>query len=730
MPAFLRAQTAAQCENTKRTYADFQGTYRTGLGLLGQETLSGAVLTPNNAVDGDVKNSSTLSVPIGAIGTVSTTQYLEFTTNKTHASARLIPAVTPVTIKVALPKELLGLVSGIEIGSYNGLTAVSADWSGLFGLIGPGHSDGFVPLSKEVLATGTNLAGVIGGDGETEITITPQNAFNGVYIKLNSLLSLGLSVKVFHAYIMEPDNGSANCDEVVDVISGVKPVLPLAVLNITGSVTDPRKSIDKNDGTFAKIDAGLSVLSTVYMTAIWNKPSQGGDMVSIILENPDAPLLDLKLLSGFVIQPYLGSTAAGPAFQSNSTFLNLNLFPNANDNRRILTFPVTAPYDRIEIRMGGVGDLLNKLNVYEIKRTMAKPTTVGSVNGTDEKSVCQGSTASFTITDEQACTEYRWYDAEIGGNEVGIGKTFIPLNTLPPGVHNYYVRANRTYCITTFSDPFKLKLTINPLPPLLVNDQTICDGGTASIQIINANPGKYDYFWYDAALGGNLIGDKVSSYQTQPLSATTKYYLEAIDKITGCKSGTSRAVVKVNVKPYTSLPAISGDPAMCSGTVQTLHNGNPNGIWSTSDATIATVDATGKVTAVAAGNVVISYNVADDVTYCGKKVDFNLAVNPLPNLTLAPDLGICEGLTSAKLLYTDPLFAPVTYSISWTTGPILNVSDQTLPADEITINVPSTTPVAVYQGVLTIKNAKGCQREIPFSFRVKLVPHKPIVSIN
>lgn len=635
MPAYLHAQTAVQCENTKRTYADFQGAYLEGVGVnvfgVDVPLIVGQITNAGNAVNGQVKDASTLKVGVSALGLVASTQFLQFTQNGTP---RLLPANTPVTIKISLPQEVLGLLGGLEIGSFTGLHPVSESWP----LIG--HSAGY-DGSKTKIYDGTALVSALSGDGEVEITIKPGQQFNGVYVKVSSTLGVGMSANVFHAYIMEPTL-EINCDEAIDVLSGVKPTIIGGVANFLGSVTNPFYAIDADTGTPAVMDAGLNVFSKVYLTTIFQKPSQKGDSVTIVFKNPGGTLLNLGLLNGFVIQPYLGNDKAGPAFEESNNFLNLSLFPGPGGTQ-IMTFPVSEQYDRLEIIMGGAADLLGKLNIYDIKRKLAKPRVLIDPVTTDKRTICEGEQTTFSVDNPQDCTTYKWYNVETNGTALATGLTYSPPTNLAAGEYNYYVEASRTYCITAVSE--RLKVTLK-------------------------------------------------------------------------------------VKPYAPVSAIAGISTMCAGTSSTFTNAFAGGVWSTNDVTIATIDATGNVTAVAAGNVTISYTFADNVTYCGKKVDFNLTVNPQPNLTLELNPGICEGLITAKIAYSNPVSDPISYSIVWVSGPISNVSNQALLANEITINVPLNTPVAVYQGVLTVKNANGCERAIPFNFRVKLVPHKPTVSIN
>lgn len=721
---FIPAYLYAQCENTARTYANFQGAYLDGLSVLGVGSLYGSIANAPNAVNGQVKDASTLSVPIGVLGlTGSATQFLEFTTDGTNAGKRTIAANTPVTVKLALPKELLGLLSSFEIGSFTNLNAVAVNKP----VIGAGNEAGF-EATKSPIYTSANIAGVIGGGGEMEIRVTPTQAFNGIYIRIvGAVLSTALSIKVFHAYIMELSTGSINCDEAIDVLSGVKPTPLGGIANLTGTVTNPFNAIDVDQNSFALIDVGTSVLNQVYLTTIFNKPSQPADSVSIILENPGGGLLDLSLLTGFTIQPYLNGVAAGTAFKNTSTLLSLKLLPGSA-SKYILTFLVTDVYDRLEITMGGITGAFSRLRIYDIKRKLAKPRTLVDPSATDEKMVCLGQTATFSVLNEQACTEYKWYDAETGGNLLYTGLTFTPPNTLAAGDYNYYVQASRTYCVTSVSERLRVKLKVNPLPTLAVPGVIICSGSSTVLSVTAPNAG-FTYNWYSSSSGGTPFNTG-TTYTTPNLMATTIYYVEAVNTATGCKNAGGALAVEVKVKQYAPVSTINGAATLCAGTSATFTNIYPNGIWSTSDVAIATIDATGKVTAVAAGNTVISYTVADDATYCGKKVDFPLTVNPQPDLILGPDASICEGLTTTKITYSNPVFNPITYSIFWTGNLLPAVLNQALPANEITITIPSTTPVAVYQGVLTIKNANGCQRAIPFSFRVKLVPHKPTVSIN
>ena len=76
--------------------------------------------------------------------------------------------------------------------------------------------------------------------------------------------------------------------------------------------------------------------------------------------------------------------------------------------------------------------------------------------------------------------------------------------------------------------------------------------------------------------------------------------------------GTNEARHIVNVNPLPVVPAISGPVSQCVGTVAGFTDGLAGGIWTGSDATIASVNtSTGSVTGLAQGIVTISYTVTN-----------------------------------------------------------------------------------------------------------------------
>jgi uncharacterized protein YjdB len=110
-----------------------------------------------------------------------------------------------------------------------------------------------------------------------------------------------------------------------------------------------------------------------------------------------------------------------------------------------------------------------------------------------------------------------------------------------------------------------------------------------------------------------------------------------------CGAAIATAQVTINAMPNTG--SIIGITTVCEGVTTTLGNIISGGEWSSANTTVATIDATGIVTGVAAGTATISYTVTND---CGTRATtIEITVNPLPDagyITGMPSM--CEGVAA------------------------------------------------------------------------------------
>lgn len=405
----------------------------------------------SHAVDGNTQNASTLEIGAALAGAAEVTQFLQFTTNGLFTSPRAIAAGTAVHIKFTLPASLVGLANNIEIGVFTGLEAVNKKINGALGT-GPGNAAGYNANNMFPEYSGNTIVNTLNGAGEMEVVLTPNRDFHGVFVKLSGdNLSLALSASLFHAYILEET--SLTCqeqNEVIDVLSGVRGNGSLNVASATGSVTDAWKAIDHDpsEDTYSIINTGLQVLGQVYQTVIYSTPSKPGDSVRIVLQDVGGGLLDLDLLRGFTIQPYMSQYPVGPPITNISSLMSLRLLEGVGNKYELVT-AIPVAFDRVEIIMGGVSDALKKLRLYNMERFRPAPFILSNhVDFTnDTLHVAEGNSILLEAPPIDPTDEVNWYDAD--GNLVATGDTYFIPSVIKDGL--YYARTARNGCVDTFS---------------------------------------------------------------------------------------------------------------------------------------------------------------------------------------------------------------------------------------------------------------------------------------
>ena len=138
------------------------------------------------------------------------------------------------------------------------------------------------------------------------------------------------------------------------------------------------------------------------------------------------------------------------------------------------------------------------------------------------------------------------------------------------------------------------------------------------------------------------------------------------------------------------IPAITGADSMCTGTTTTLANSLAGGTWQSSDTAVATVSATGVVTALTVGSVTLTYTMNN---VCGAGfVTRTLQVRTTPTVT-----GIYPISTSALCQYSSIQL------IDYTPGGVWSSSATGVAAAGNNLYDPETGTVSgVSQGTATI----------------------------
>ena len=179
--------------------------------------------------------------------------------------------------------------------------------------------------------------------------------------------------------------------------------------------------------------------------------------------------------------------------------------------------------------------------------------------------ICPGATA--TLTAQGTAVRYEWYDALLKGNLLFIGKTFTT-----PALHNsttYYVLSyNAEGCANAVRTP--VQVIVNPVAAApVVADVTVCGAGSQATLTASGSTGTYE--WFNAAQNGTLLFTG-ATFQTQALSGTTEYYVQAVSA-EGCRSFT-RTKVTAFVTPALTNNTISGKQTICAGEIPALFTGS------------------------------------------------------------------------------------------------------------------------------------------------------------
>lgn len=150
---------------------------------------------------------------------------------------------------------------------------------------------------------------------------------------------------------------------------------------------------------------------------------------------------------------------------------------------------------------------------------------------TTPENICQSGSVNLTATPSEGTV--LWYDAMIGGNQVGTGNIFTTpvLSTTT----TYYVAASVNGCANLPRTPVVATVFQSPTITSIEND-IICGNGIATVR---AFASEGDVYWYDSLISNTpiFIG---TEYNTPSITMDTTFYVEAI--VSGCTSITRTPV--------------------------------------------------------------------------------------------------------------------------------------------------------------------------------------------
>jgi gliding motility-associated-like protein len=174
------------------------------------------------------------------------------------------------------------------------------------------------------------------------------------------------------------------------------------------------------------------------------------------------------------------------------------------------------------------------------------PKPVISVNS---PTICSSQSATLSVTANPSGGSYLWQPG---------GQTTSSLSVNPTSTSNYTV----IYTLNGCSDTATSIVTVNPIPTVSVNNQTICSGQSATL---TASP---------SISGGTFLWSSSQNTTTITVSPSTTTSYGITYTLNGCQSSPVSSTVTVSPKPTISFSAdkLSG----CAPLVVNFSNNNTN----------------------------------------------------------------------------------------------------------------------------------------------------------
>lgn len=272
--------------------------------------------------------------------------------------------------------------------------------------------------------------------------------------------------------------------------------------------------------------------------------------------------------------------------------------------------------------------------------------------------ICEGECVNFSDLSSNSPDSWTW---QFPGANTTTSTSQNPSAICFPSAGTHTIQLNA--CNTNGCDVFTADITVNAIPNLSVNNETICDGQSATL---TANPSVSGgiYTWSPG-------GETTQSINVTPLN-TSSYTVEY--SLNGCPSGPSIATVTVSSTPSVTV----NNSTICQGDVATI-NALPSSSggsysWSPFGEITQSINPS--------PNSDTQYSVIYTLNGCPSIEQFaNVYVNPTYNLS--ESITVCEGAT---LTYPDNTTATVFTSTTHTSNLMTVNSCDSIIVSNIQVN--------------------------------------------
>lgn len=381
------------------------------------------------------------------------------------------------------------------------------------------------------------------------------------------------------------------------------------------------------DTSFIVVDA----LPTVYTVGGGGSYCAGGSGVAVTLSGSDAGVNYQTFVNGVGATTYSGTgaalsnleTAAG-LYTSVATDITTGCTSNMSGTATVSINPLPAPI-------------------------------TGSLN------VCEGGTT--TLSDATPFGTWTSSNPSIAT----IGSSSGVVNGITAGTFNVTYTLTATGCMVTSSN------TVNPLPVVspIVGASALCSGSSTT--------------YTDAVSGGVWSSDNVLVASVDPFGVVTggtpgsAMISYTVTSPFGCATTVSSSIIILSTP--TVAPITGTVTNICAGLSFNLNDITPDGVWSSSDISIADVNTTGMVNALSFGSAYITYSVTNS-NGCTTSQVWGVSVgNPMPTSAILPASGnatLCGG--NPVTLSVTSVSSTLTYEWSLSGSPIAGATDSSYVA--------------------------------------------------
>jgi hypothetical protein len=275
--------------------------------------------------------------------------------------------------------------------------------------------------------------------------------------------------------------------------------------------------------------------------------------------------------------------------------------------------------------IGGIADMGAYETSVIITHSFSSSAGIGgTISPSGVISVAAGSNFTYTITPN---AEFCISNVVVDGMSVGIVSTYTFTSVTAPH---------------TIAVSFVARVT--PTVTIVSSQNSICLGSPLTITATAINGGLaplYNFYVDGVARGATAA----NSFNSSTLAAGSHiiYCVMTANNICQTTATATSNIKTITVGNATILPAITGTTTLCSIVATTrLHNTVAGGVWSSSNAAVATINSSGVVTAVANGVTSITYTYTNSFG-CASSTSVNVVVAAV---TVTPIIGassVCIG---------------------------------------------------------------------------------------